>query len=301
MSSIVVKDDMARPAASAMVPAGGMRVRVLSALVLAIPALLAVHLGSPIFDLLLIAIAVLMALEWDRLCAGPGRAGQSPRADTGGASHDIATWTSVGLVICATVIAAFGWYAPGLLFAAIGFAATYLIARGVRRRAPLLTALGVLYIAVPVLALLALRDDAEFGRLTVYWLLGLVWATDTGALLVGRAVGGPKLAPRISPNKTWAGLIGGILSATLVGLVMAWLSETSSVVLVVLASAVLAVVAQLGDLAESAVKRHFEVKDSGGIIPGHGGLFDRLDGLLAVAPVVAFALLVAGDGGALWQ
>ena len=127
----------------------------------------------------------------------------------------------------------------------------------------------------------------------VFWLLAVVWATDIGAYFAGRGIGGPKLAPSISPNKTWAGLIGGALSAGLVGTLAAGLTDSDATLLVV-GGMILAVVAQGGDLLESWCKRHFGVKDSSHIIPGHGGILDRVDGLLAVLPVVFLYYWVVG-------
>jgi len=145
---------------------------------------------------------------------------------------------------------------------------------------------------LPVLSLVWIR---ALGWQTLLWTLGIVWATDIGAYAAGRAIGGPKLLPRVSPKKTWAGLAGGVLSAALVGAYAARWSGMGIAGLSLL-SAGLAVVAQAGDLAESWVKRYFGVKDSSGIIPGHGGVLDRVDGLLAVAPVVA-AVCMALEGG----
>jgi phosphatidate cytidylyltransferase len=255
---------------------------------LALPALAAVYVGGLLFDLLLGVVVLLMAFEWDRLCAGP----RGPSSKT----NDPATW-ALALAILAVVVAAV-LQAPALALwlTLAGFAAVFLIARGIDRRAPLLQALGALYIGIPFVALVWLRADSAAGAVTVFWLLGVVWATDTGALFAGRSIGGPKLAPVISPNKTWAGLAGGMLAAAIVGAVFAlWLG--GPVALAAFISGGLAVVAQAGDLVESLVKRHFGVKDSGTIIPGHGGIFDRVDGLLAVAPVWALVVLV--DAG--WE
>jgi phosphatidate cytidylyltransferase len=133
------------------------------------------------------------------------------------------------------------------------------------------------------------------------WILAVVWATDIGAYLVGRTLGGPRLAPLWSPRKTWAGLAGGILCAGLVGwATTGWLGISPALPLVLL-SAGLAIVGQVGDLAESLAKRRFGVKDSSSLIPGHGGLLDRLDGLLAVLPVVALLTMIAGRSVVTWQ
>lgn len=156
-------------------------------------------------------------------------------------------------------------------------------------------AAGVVYIGLPLLALLWLRGEPEHGRLIVFWLFILVWATDIGAYAAGRTIGGPKLIPRISPNKTWAGLLGGMTCAAAASGLMASLDPALPVLAAAFAGAVLAVIAQAGDFTESAVKRHFNVKDSSNLIPGHGGVFDRVDGLLFAAPCAALALLLWRD------
>lgn len=150
---------------------------------------------------------------------------------------------------------------------------------------------GVPYIAVPVLALAWLRADA--GYVPVFWLMAVVWGTDIGAYAAGRSIGGPLLAPRVSPKKTWSGLGGGVVAAFAVGAATGMALGTAWAPLA-LVSACLAVVAQAGDLAESAVKRHFGVKDASSLIPGHGGLLDRVDGIMTVAPAVVLLHLVAG-------
>ena len=133
-------------------------------------------------------------------------------------------------------------------------------------------------------------------------MLVLIWASDIGAYLTGRALGGPRLAPSISPGKTRSGAVGGMLSAILASGILAYsVQPPTSIVWLIGISAVLGIIAQSGDLFESMIKRHFGVKDSGRIIPGHGGLLDRLDALLAAAPVAALLALTAGRGVVLWQ
>ena len=146
---------------------------------------------------------------------------------------------------------------------------------------------GLIYIAVPCWALLDLRADPAHGQETLLWLFAVVWAADTGAYAFGRLIGGARLAPVISPNKTWSGLIGGIGMAGAAGGVTALFLGTAGLFTLAGWSAAIGAVSQAGDLAESWVKRHFGVKDTGAILPGHGGLFDRVDGLLAAAVAVA--------------
>jgi phosphatidate cytidylyltransferase len=151
------------------------------------------------------------------------------------------------------------------------------------------------------MAIVWLRAQPDGGRSMVFWLLAVVWATDSGAYAVGRWLGGPRLAPRISPNKTWAGLLGGMASAALVGGLMAGVLGAAGLAVAALVGGGLAVVAQAGDLGESLVKRRFGVKDTGALIPGHGGLLDRVDGLLAATPVVALLVWMKGVGGVGWS
>ena len=156
---------------------------------------------------------------------------------------------------------------------------------------------GLIYIAVPCWALLDLRADPAHGQETLLWLFAVVWAADTGAYAFGRLIGGARLAPVISPNKTWSGLIGGIGMAGAAGGVTALILGTPGLFNLAGWSAAIGAVSQAGDLGESWVKRHFGVKDTGAILPGHGGLFDRVDGLLAAA--VAVALIEASAKGSI--
>lgn len=154
---------------------------------------------------------------------------------------------------------------------------------------------GLAYVLLPCTALAWLRAEPETGRVAIFWLLAVVWATDTGAYACGRTIGGPKLAPAISPKKTWAGLIGGMAFAAAAGAAAMSLAGSEAVTEFALAGAAVGGLSQGGDLFESWVKRHFGVKDSSNLIPGHGGLLDRVDGLLAAA--LALALIeIAGKG-----
>lgn len=161
------------------------------------------------------------------------------------------------------------------------------------------SAIGLVYIAVPCIAIIWLR--AAFGWQTIFWLFAVVWATDIGAYFAGLGFGGPRLAPRISPHKTWSGLAGGVVCAAAVGAATAALLGLPHLPRLAFLSALLALVAQAGDLWESMVKRRFHAKDSGTLIPGHGGLLDRLDGLMAAAPAVAAATLIGGESVLAWR
>jgi phosphatidate cytidylyltransferase len=154
-----------------------------------------------------------------------------------------------------------------------------------------LTAVGVGYVGTAAIAILFLRAQ-PLGFALALWTLAIVWATDIGAYFAGRTIGGPRLAPVISPNKTWAGLIGGMIAAGIVGGAIAYVGHLPGGTYWL--APLLAVAAQLGDLAESGMKRRIGVKDSGHILPGHGGLLDRIDGVLPVAILVA-ALVANGN------
>jgi phosphatidate cytidylyltransferase len=296
-------------------------VRVLSALVLIPVVVAAAYVGHPWFDALVILFAAIMAWEWARI-AGRRRNPEDPSA---AARLPVGNWTkeSAALVLFVvwtliilrppllpglpgtslTEIAQFdGHFAALFLMVWFGFltvAMTMAAFRKHRFRA-IWFSLGFLYICIPSAAILWVRDDPVTGQgiQLLAWILALVIATDTGAYAAGRSIGGPKLAPAISPNKTWAGLIGGMVSAAIVGLIAGlWLDLSSPWKLMIL-SAGLAVIEQVGDLLESAFKRRFGVKDSSHIIPGHGGVLDRVDGLLTVSVAVA-ALDYFGEGSVL--
>jgi phosphatidate cytidylyltransferase len=157
-------------------------------------------------------------------------------------------------------------------------------------------ALAIAYSMAALVALLWLRHQPADGRETILWLVACVWATDIGAFVVGRTAGGAKLAPRISPGKTWSGLIGGMAWAAVASAAMGYAFGLGHSIELAVTGAILAVVGQCGDLLESAAKRRAGVKDSGTLIPGHGGLLDRIDALMAVLVVVALTRLVMGGG-----
>jgi phosphatidate cytidylyltransferase len=145
--------------------------------------------------------------------------------------------------------------------------------------------LGVIYIVIPTVSLIWLRNY-DNGIYIVMWLFGIVWGTDIGAYFCGRIIGGPKIMPKISPKKTWSGLIGGVSIAAFIGYLMGHYLGSDNLGWVATISAVLGIYAQIGDFLESWLKRKFGVKDSGKIIPGHGGILDRLDGMILVAPKI---------------
>ncbi len=178
----------------------------------------------------------------------------------------------------------FGWTGVALAAAVVG---PTLIAFLSQQR-PWWNTGGFAYAAAALIASILIRLDGTMGFYALMFVLFVVWASDIGGYFAGRAIGGPKLWPLVSPNKTWAGAMGGVVLSIVVALTMAALGWGHVLPLLVLAAA-LSVVSQLGDLFESAVKRAFGVKDSGRIIPGHGGLLDRLDGFVAA---IVFAAII---------
>jgi phosphatidate cytidylyltransferase len=259
-----------------------LRQRVVSGIVLAAVALAGLFSGREAFEIMLALSGAVLAWEWTRL-VGEGRFG------------------STGMAVAAAALAAGAAAAVarpgiGLLLCLAGTAVVFVFARSGGRDHPKWLAAGPIYIGAPIVALIWLRGHDLAGLETILWLLACVWATDTGAYFFGRGIGGPRLAPAVSPNKTWAGLLGGMACSAAVALPAAWLEPAGPpAATLAIAGAFLAVIAQAGDLLESFVKRRFGAKDSGRLIPGHGGLFDRVDGMLAAAP--ALALFQALTGG----
>lgn len=164
---------------------------------------------------------------------------------------------------------------------------------------PLWLITGAFYICLPCAALIWLRNDSFSGMITIFWIFAIVWCADSAAYISGRAIGGPKLAPSISPKKTWAGFIGGISFASIVGGGFAFYWDGSPLSLALWAG-VVAIASQAGDLLESAAKRHFGVKDSSQLIPGHGGVLDRVDALIAASLAVAVLKMTIGKSVMPW-
>lgn len=283
---------------------GDLRIRVASAVVLVPLALGCVWVGHAAFWLLIGAAALGLAAEWVRLrraaggrAAGGRAAGgrEAGRREAFGRSPAAGSRSGVQT----------GQGSPPVLSDRHERLPTVAHKGGTGLAewpSVLITPAGFLYIALASASLLWLRADPLVGRANVLVLLLLVWASDVGAYAVGRSVGGVRLAPSISPGKTVSGAIGGLVAAVAVGVSAALaLSQSPHLLRAGVLAAGLGVVAQAGDLFESWVKRRLGVKDSGSLIPGHGGLFDRLDALLAVAPAAALLALWAGRGVAWWE
>lgn len=265
--------------------------RLVSAVVMAALAIAAVIVGGPLFLLFWTAAATGVFFEWSAM--------------TEGAALRARILGTAALAAAALLMGSGGGLVAALAAVLAGAIA---VAALDRTRHHLWRGAGVLYAGIALLAPVALRSDREFGVLAVLFLFAVVWSTDVFGYFVGRAVGGRRLAPAVSPNKTWSGAIGGALGAValgaavvraagalgLAGLAGAELAPAAAIALL------LSIASQAGDLFESGVKRRFGVKDASHVIPGHGGLMDRLDGFIAACGVAALLGLMRGglDGPA---
>lgn len=253
-------------------PRGGeLGQRVLVGAVAAAVALAALAAGGVVLWLAVAAVALVGLAEWIRLVGA-----ERTRSGLGFAALALA------LVFAAPML----WDTDRSTVALLLILA--LLAMLVPRAAP--AAWGAAYLGLAAIGLLYLREQPH-GFALALWTLAVVWATDIGAFFAGRRIGGARLAPRISPNKTWAGLGGGVIAAAVVGAAIGAAARLPAATLWL--GAILALIAQAGDLLESGMKRRVGVKDSGALLPGHGGVLDRIDGVLPVVIVVA-ALVANG-------
>lgn len=247
--------------------------RALSAIVLAALAFALAWAGVLPFAVLVLAVALIMSWEWSKVVRGAG-------VDVSLVVHGLS-------VIAAVALASFGFAALGVAVLLIGTIIVLALEFGGH---PLFSAAGVMYTGLPAVALLWLRGSEPHGFNAILFIVLVVAATDTAAYAFGRLLGGPRLATAISPNKTWSGLIGGISFAAVVAGVFAYFTG-GPVLALALAGLLMGLIAQAGDLAESAMKRAFHVKDASQLLPGHGGFMDRMDGLVSVTVAAALAAL----------
>ncbi len=253
--------------------------RIVSALVLGTLVILAEIAGGIWFNMTVVLMGSVAAFEWARVTERADAALTAP----GRFPLAMATVMLGAVVAIALLDSGATWQV--LLAIITAGALVSAVIDGVRRARWGWTFAGVLIIAATMLAIVALRQP---GIWPLIWLFAVVWGSDIGALDVGRTFGGPRLWPSVSPNKRWSGVLGGVGLATMASIAVGLGSDmNASVAMLALGGIVASIVAQCGDLAESAWKRHFGVKDSGAIIPGHGGVIDRVDGLAAAALLMA--------------
>lgn len=251
--------------------------RVLSAMVLATVAIACNWAGAWPFAALVLAVALAMGWEWSRIVRG--------------VSFD---WALVvqGLVIAiAVVLAVFGF---GLWGVALVLAGAVVVLSTSSAQHAAVSACGVVYIGLPAIAMIWMRGDDGYGALAIMFIYAIVWTTDTFAYICGRLIGGPKLWPALSPRKTWAGTVGGVVFAGMAAAAFAVLIPGNAPLALAVAGVGLSLVAQVGDLGESAFKRAFDVKNASDLIPGHGGFMDRMDGIVAAAAAAALLAFVRG-------
>jgi phosphatidate cytidylyltransferase len=247
-------------------------VRVVSAAVL-IPIVLAVTwAGSFWYAFLVASMAVFMAIEWSKLVHN---------------SQPVQLALHIAAAIAAAGLPLFIGAAAVLSCIAALWVASLAYQRVAVGRLSPWPVLGIPYIAFAALSVILLRNGGSYGVMAVYWLLFIVWGADTVAYFAGRIIGGPKLLPSISPRKTWAGLGGAIFGGVLCSLAFALAAGLESMAWLAAMGGLLAIVEQAGDFFESALKRKAGVKDSSALIPGHGGMLDRVDGLVAAAMIAA--------------
>jgi phosphatidate cytidylyltransferase len=254
-------------------------IRVASAAILTPLSLFVIWWGGEVWAAWLALLAVLMGAEWVGLC------GVRLRSEAG-------SLVPLGLLAAGIIhiTVRSGPMASSILFLIACAVLLWMAAK------PRTLGAGLVYIGPAFLCLLDLRDGPAGFRNLLY-LAAVVWAGDIGAYLVGRLVGGPRMAPKISPGKTWSGAVGGLAVAALAGAAAGYEAPLTAALLAL----ILSVIAQAGDLLESAIKRHFGVKDSGNLIPGHGGLLDRLDGVLTAAPAAMLWSFWIGPHAMLWM
>lgn len=254
--------------------------RLASALVLGAVALAANFAGAPAFAVLVALLALVMSWEWSRVVRG--------------VTADVAFAASAVAVAAGVALAALGMVALAPVALGIGAILVAFSSLGPR---PRLSAAGVLYVGLPAVALVWLRGSDPAGATAILLLFLLVWTFDTAAFAIGSLIGGPKLMPRVSPKKTWAGLAGGVLANVVLGASFATFVLGAAPWWLAACGAAAGLVAQAGDLLESAVKRGSGVKDVSGFIPGHGGFMDRLDSTGAVAVAAGLAALAIDPRG----
>lgn len=251
--------------------------RVVSAVVMAALAIAAVVAGGWPFLLFWAAAAIGVFFEWSAMTDGDAFAARA---------------CGITALAAAALAAGFGLFATAVMALVAGAAG---VMAGDRSRDRVWRAAGVGYAGVVLLAPVVLHHDRELGLLAILFLFAVVWSTDAFGYFVGRAIGGPRLAPAVSPNKTWSGACGGALGAVVAGVAVVLVGGVAGQLAPAAAVALaLSIASQGGDLFESSLKRRFGVKDSSHVIPGHGGLMDRLDGFIAAGGVAALAGLVRG-------
>ncbi|MEM6463354.1 MAG: CDP-archaeol synthase [Pseudomonadota bacterium] len=251
--------------------------RAASGVALGLAVLALTWVGGTAFDILAVAVMALVFFEWFRIVATD--------------SLSRLSWTigycTIGVVgLC--ILAGLSAFGVG----ATATGAVALLFVRIVEKGDFWPSIGLIYAGFFGVAFAALRDSAEFGFALIIFIFAVIWTTDVSAFFGGRRFGGPKLAPVVSPNKTWSGFLSGLVGGILAGVIAATILTASSVRWVAVLAALVSIAGQMGDLFESGFKRRYGVKDSGALIPGHGGVMDRLDSVI-FATFVAYLVAIA--------
>ena len=252
--------------------------RIISALVMLPIAIYIILNGGLLYFVLVSLLTVLILFEWNGICE----------------NKSLSVVFLMQAICSILLMLQVTWGSPYIFLSALSSLVTIIAAAYLVNAKIGWAVLGFIYAIVPSISFLLLYEDA--GGEVVLWMMIVIWSMDIGAYFAGKNIGGPKMSPKISPNKTWSGLIGGTITAMVMGFLYAYfvkdyniqLFESATILLIL--SGLFAILSQIGDLAESALKRKFGVKDSGALIPGHGGIMDRVDGVLFVAPAVVLVV-----------
>lgn len=263
------------------------RTRLITALVLACIALASLELGGLFFGLVSFLLAVILSFEWIKMtCKREYRLTLSASILLVGSAFIVLEVYNIRIALCVAVC---------------GTLCIALIANKENQRL-VWVSIGIFVFILTMISINWIRNYSQTGLQTIYWIFSVVWATDIGAYIFGNLFKGALLAPKISPAKTWSGAISGLVCGSCVGTLILYLFFNFELIafqlnwfLAIIAGLSLSVLAQIGDLLESKVKRYFDVKDSGAWLRGHGGALDRLDSIIFVVPILAFVVFIVGN------
>lgn len=265
-------------------PYSELTLRLFSAFFLVGITLAGTYLGGWYFSGLILLMSLLMSWEWFALTGSKRR----------GVAFVVQCLSLIGSVYCVTE--GLILYSIALLVISMTIVLFLIYSKISVSEAPLWTAAGSLYTGLPAVAMIWFRQDTEMGFVVVLYLFFLAWTSDSAAYFGGKTIGGAKLWPSVSPNKTWAGFISGLLGCLALGIIFVLIDSRIDLASILIASLLLGLAVQAGDLVESAIKRHFGLKDTSSLIPGHGGVLDRVDGLVfAIILAAVFALILDRD------
>jgi len=253
-----------------------LQLRIFSGLVLGSIAVFSVIKGGLFFISLILVAIFLMSWEWNKI--------------SGAVSFRFVVLQILNTLLSSVFILSYYYTDPWVLIFAFASLLIWLCSALLGRHRPTEDWLVFCYMTFSAIALIWLRFHNEMGAIIVLWLFAVIWSTDTAAYFTGKFFGGAKLAPKISPGKTWTGALGGFLAALMTSVIISLTLGFKPIGSVLILAAILSISAQIGDLLISSIKRNYSVKDFGQLIPGHGGALDRLDSTVMTIPVMALIL-----------